>query len=130
MINQIHGYIDCRIPMPIECKWSATYLSLTSYDGSIHCSHCYHIFPWLCAWEVCYIIFCHLLHIRSGKTGNMFSLLLYSLWSVQIFGYVFCLQIVLVCLYSTPSHYHHCANLSEGIVPMKCLPYILCRVCE
>ena len=22
---------------------------------------------------------------------------------------------VLVCLYSTPSHYHHCANLSEGI---------------
>ena len=28
----------------------------------------------------------------------------------------FGLQIVLVCLYSTPSHYHHCANLSEGIV--------------
>ena len=27
----------------------------------------------------------------------------------------FGLQIVLVCLYSTPSHYHHCANLSEGI---------------
>ena len=27
----------------------------------------------------------------------------------------FALQIVLVCLYSTPSHYHHCANLSEGI---------------
>ena len=28
-----------------------------------------HIFPWLCAWDVCYIIFCHLLHIHSGKTG-------------------------------------------------------------
>ena len=27
----------------------------------------------------------------------------------------FGLQIVLVGLYSTPSHYHHCANLSEGI---------------
>ena len=27
----------------------------------------------------------------------------------------FGLQIVLACLYSTPSHYHHCANLSEGI---------------
>ena len=25
------------------------------------------------------------------------------------------LQIVLVCLYSTPSHYHHCANFSECI---------------
>ena len=32
----------------------------------------YHIFPWLCAWDVCYIIFCHLLHIRSGKTGICF----------------------------------------------------------
>ena len=27
----------------------------------------------------------------------------------------FGLHIVLVCLYSTPSHHHHCANLSEGI---------------
>ena len=26
----------------------------------------------LCSWDVCYIIFCHLLHIRSGKTGNLF----------------------------------------------------------
>ena len=33
----------------------------------------------------------------------------------------FGLQIVLVCLYSAPSHYHHCANLSEGIELMKCL---------
>ena len=76
---------------------------------SIHLSHCYHIFPWLCAWDVCYIIFCHLLHIRSGKTGNLISLLLCSLWWVQIFGYV------LACrsysfVYSTPSHYHHCAK--------------------
>ena len=56
--------------------------------GSIHLSHCYHIFPWMCAWDVCYIIFCHLLHIYSGKTGNLFSLSLCSLWWVQIFGYV------------------------------------------
>ena len=33
----------------------------------------------------------------------------------------FGLQIVLVCLYSTPSHYHHCANLSEDIELIKCL---------
>ena len=45
-------------------------------------------FPWLCAWDVCCIIFCHLLHIRSGKTGNLFSSLLCSLWWVQIVGYV------------------------------------------
>ena len=24
-------------------------------------------FPWLCAWDDCYIIFCHLLHICSGE---------------------------------------------------------------
>ena len=40
------------------------------------------------------------------------------------------LQIVLVCLYSTPSHYHHCANLSEGIEFVKCLSDIFCRVCK
>ena len=22
--------------------------------GSIHFSHCYHIFPWLCVWDICY----------------------------------------------------------------------------
>ena len=33
----------------------------------------------------------------------------------------FGLQIVFVCLYITPSHYHHCANLSEDIELIKCL---------
>ena len=33
----------------------------------------------------------------------------------------FGLQIVLVCLYSTPPHYRHCANLSEYIELIKCL---------
>ena len=42
----------------------------------------------------------------------------------------FGLQIVLVCLYRTPSHYHHCANLSEGIELIKCLSDIFCRVCR
>ena len=41
----------------------------------------------------------------------------------------FGLQIILVCLNSTPSHYHHCANLSEGIELTKCLSrYILSSV--
>ena len=48
--------------------------------GSINLTHCHHIFPWLCAWDVCYIIFCHLLHIQSGKPGILLSLLLCSLW--------------------------------------------------
>ena len=42
----------------------------------------------------------------------------------------FVLKIVFVSLYITPSHYHHCANLSEGIELIKCLSDIFCRVCE
>ena len=67
-------------------------------------------FPWLCAWDVCYIIVCHLLHIHSGETGDLFSLVLCSLWWSANSRIRFGLQIVFVCLYITPSHYHHCAN--------------------
>ena len=87
-------------------------------------------FPWLCAWDVCCIIFCHLLHIRSGKNREfVFIIFVQFMMSANIrkrFG----LQIVLVCWYSTPSHYHHCANLSEGIELIKCLSDIFCRVCK
>ena len=31
----------------------------------------------------------------------------------------FALQIVVVCFYSSPSHYHHCAKLSEDIELIK-----------
>ena len=55
-------------------------------------------FPWLCSWDVCYIIFCHLLHIHSGKIGILFSLLLCSLWWVQIVGYILaCISYSSVC---------------------------------
>ena len=40
----------------------------------------------------------------------------------------FGLQIVFVCLYITPSHYHHCANLSDDIELIKCLSDILSSV--
>ena len=65
--------------------------------GSINLTN-YHIFPWLCAWDACYIIFCHLLHIQSVKTGILFSLLLCSLWWVQIVGSVLaCRSCSFVC---------------------------------
>ena len=66
--------------------------------GNIRLSHCFHIFPWLRAWGVCYIIFCHLLYIHSGKTGNLFSLVLCSLCWGQIVGYVLaCRSYSFVC---------------------------------
>ena len=67
----------------------------------------------MCAWNVYYIILCHLLHKHSGKTGILLSLLLRSLWWANSrirFG-----------LYITLSHYHNCANLSEDIEIIKCM---------
>ena len=46
------------------------------------------IFPWLCAWDVRHIIFCHVFHLHSGKTGILVLLLLCSLWWAKIVGYV------------------------------------------
>ena len=60
---------------PFQFRWLRGYIHSSCYYhhqiGSINFIH-YHIFPWLCAWEVCCIIFCHLLHIRSGKPGFCF----------------------------------------------------------
>ena len=51
-----------------------------------------------CEPDVCFIIFCRLSHIHSGKTGNLFSLLLCSLWWVQIIGYVMaCRSFSFIC---------------------------------
>ena len=99
---------------PFKYRWLKGYTYSSRYYhhqiGSIHLSHCFHIFPWLCAWDVCYIIFSHLVHIHSGKTGDLFSLILCSLWTSANSRIRFGYQIVFVCLYITPSHYHHCAN--------------------
>ena len=55
---------------PFQFRWLKGYIYSSCYNhhqiGSIHLSHCYHIFPWLCVWDVCCIIFCYLLHIHSG----------------------------------------------------------------
>ena len=85
-----------------QYRWLKGYIYGSYYHhhqiGSIQLSH-YYIFPWLCAWDVCCIIFCHLLYVRSGKTGNLFSLLLCSLWWVRIFGYVLaCRSYSFVCI--------------------------------
>ena len=59
-----------------QYRWLKWYIYSSCYHhhqiGSIHLSHCYDIFPRLCAWDVSCIIFCYLFHIRSGKTGICF----------------------------------------------------------
>ena len=68
---------------PFQFRWLKGYIYNSCYHhyriGSINLTHRYHIFPWLCAWDVRYITSWHLLHIHSGKTGMLFSLLLYSI---------------------------------------------------
>ena len=89
--------------------------------------------PLLSYFSVVVCLRCLLHHILSlisytfRQTGNLFSLLLCSLWWVQIVGYVLhCRSYTFVC---TPSHYHHCAKSSEDIELIKCLSDIFCRVC-
>ena len=77
---------------PLEFRWLKEYFHNPSYYhhriGSIYLSHCCHIFPCLCAWDGCTIIFCHLLHIYPGSAGALFPLLMFSLWYLQIIGYI------------------------------------------
>ena len=66
------------------------------------------------------------IHINANQNQNIIVQFMMSA-NIRIrFG----LQIVLVCLYSTPSHYNHCANLSEGIELINCLLDLFCRVCK
>ena len=70
---------------PFEFRWLKEYIHNPCYHhhqiGSIHLSHCCHIFPWLCVWDGCTIIFCHLLHIYPGKTGTLFPIW-YSVYGI------------------------------------------------
>ena len=87
---------------PFEFRWLKEYIHNPSYHhhqiGSIHLSHCCHIFPWLCVWDGCTIIFCHLLHIYPGNTGTLFPLLMFSLWYLQMIEYIMaCRSCSFVC---------------------------------
>ena len=94
---------------PFQVRWFKGYIYSSCYYhhqiGSVNLTHCYHIFTWLCAWDICYIIFCHLLHVHSWKTRILFSLLLCSLWWMQIVGYI------LAC--RSYSFVHHAISLSS-----------------
>ena len=77
IIFHFHWYIwGCICSTgPFQFKWLRGYIHNSCYYhhqiGRINLTH-YHILPWLCAWDVCYIISCHLLRIHSGKTGILF----------------------------------------------------------
>ena len=84
-------------------------------------------FPLLSYFSVAMCLRCLLHHILSfiaytfrENQEFVFIIIVQFIMSANIqtrFGW----QIVLVCLYSTPFHYHHYANLSEGIELITCL---------
>ena len=94
---------------PFQFSWLKGYIYSSCYYhhqiGSINLSHCY-IFPWSCVWDVCYIVFCHVLHIHSVKTVILSSSLLCSLWWVQIVG-------LLVVSYRIRLFVHYTISLSS-----------------
>ena len=118
---------------PFQFRWLRGYIHSSCYYhhqiGSVDLTH-YHIF------SVVVCLRCLLHHILS--------LIVYTFWENRDFIFIitaqlmmsansrvrFGLQILFVCLYITPSHYHHCANLSEDITLIKCLSDIFCRVSE
>ena len=122
-----------RYISPFQYRWLKGYIYSPCYYhhqiGSIHLSHCY-IFPWLCVWDVCYIIFCYLLHIHSGKIWEILFIIFVQFMMSANSRIRFGLTIVFVYLYITPSHYHNRAYLFEDTELIKCLSDIFCRVCE
>ena len=76
-----------------SCRWRmhAFYSSAKHFNpiiDHINLTHCWHIFPWLCIWCGCIIVFCQFSLIYPGKSRFLFALLLCSLWWGQILEYI------------------------------------------
>ena len=117
---------------PFQYRWLKGYIYSSCYyhHQSIHLSHCYHVF------SVVVCLRCLLYHILlliayTFRENREFVFIIIVQFMMSANNRIrFVLKIVFVSLYITPSHYHHCANLSEGTEFLKCLSDIFCRVCE
>ena len=87
----------------------------------------YPLFPLLSYFSVVVCLRCLLHHILSlialtFRENREFVFIITVQFMLSANSQIrFALQIVLVSLYSTSSHYRHCAKLSEGIELIKCL---------
>ena len=113
---------------PFQFRWLRGYIHSSCYYHlqieSINLTH-YHIFPGcvpdmlVTSYSVTYCIY-----IPQNR-DFVFIIIVQFMMSANSrirFG----LQIVFVCLYITPSYYHHCANFSDDIEHIFCYPlYII-----
>ena len=108
---------------PFQYRWLKGFIYSSCYYhhqiGSIHISHCYHIFSLV----VCLRCLLHhilLLIAYTFRENREFVFIIIVQFMMSTSNRIrFVLKIVFVCLYITPSHYHHCANLSEDIELIK-----------
>ena len=118
---------------PFQYRWLKRYVYSSCYYhhqiGSIHLSHCYHIFRgcvsevFVTSYSVTYCIYI------PGNREFVFVIIVQFMMSANS-QIRFDLKIVFVYLYIVPSYYHHCPSLYEDIELIKCLPDIVCRVCK
>ena len=119
---------------PFKYRWLKGFIYSSCYYhhqiGIIHLSHCFHIFLWLCAWDVCCIIFFYLLYIHSGKNREFvfISIVQFMMsansrirFACRSYSFVCTLQHIIIIILQT---------LSADIELIKCLSDIICRVGE
>ena len=119
-----------------ETKDHIMYAS-SQWEATLHCSVDSY---WLVGYTTCFSVVvclrCLLHHILSliayiFRENREFVFIIIVQFMMSTNSRIrFGLQIVFVCLYITPYHYRHCANLTEDIELIKCLSQIFCRVCE
>ena len=98
---------------PFKYRWLKWYIySLCYYHhpiGSIHLSHCTYFSVVVCLRCLLHHILARIEYaIRENREFVFISIVQFMMSANSRIH--FGLQIVFVCLYITPSHYHHCAN--------------------
>ena len=112
--------------VPLKFRWTRRYICNASYYhhqlGCINLPHWFDIYPWLCAWggwptiTFCYFVSYHFIYINIYRLIWVFV----SSFTVQSMMCAntrmnYGLMVVSLCLHITRSHYHHNADLPEGI---------------
>ena len=113
---------------PFQFRWLRGYIHSSCYYHlqieSINLTH-YHIFLVVCLTCLLHHILSLIAYTLPQNRDFVFIIIVQFMMSANSrirFG----LQIVFVCLYITPSYYHHCANLSDDIEHIFCYPlYII-----
>ena len=101
---------------PFQFRWLKGYIYSSCYYhyqiGSINLTHCYRIFPWLCAWDVCIRMFVHYTISLSSLckfiwrhwTSKMpVRYILSSVWvRLSIFSQLSMIKYMGLCVFSLP----------------------------